>query len=309
MIEDINYRMDPRGKNWTTGLISAGIMLWCLVTIGLTVFEMKTKDSEHQSITLRGERKNGPTIRFVRWFYGVLSGYCLVVLIMSTLSYCFTSPAPNFLDVCQPKNRELLHGLSCVEDVVVTCTTSAAEWMRARSSYHSTVCVLQTYLMYLTLYFVDTHASCKSVPWYLYLMLEVICNGLIKGTVISKVSFNKANLFSVILGCFFGFLAWMCTIMLLRDWLLCKPKDELPRYWNDVTQKTITPQTVRQPLDPLPSQSQTPTENNIPKIPDNQNHAAEDTSNAQQTNTGELASQPPSYQEAVLQQPASSPPA
>jgi hypothetical protein len=239
----INQPMAPEAQtNWIPYLFAAGILLWCSMSIGHTIFAMKNQDYESQTGILNGVRKNVPMIRLVRWFGVLTIGLFLMVLITLPWSYYMGELAPNFISACKPAQLDLL--CHCPYDrrsVDVVCTTPAELWFPSRSSFLPTSVTLQSYLMLTSLFFVIVHMSWSGAMRYMNSFSMLLCVLLSWGVGYSAVQRNEADWINTVFGFFIGMISSFFSVMLNARWMNWDVEQKLPRNWNDVPPTTQNP--------------------------------------------------------------------
>ena len=194
------------------------------------------------------------SIPFLRWMAFLIAGLLAVLTCVPALPERFGGMAPNFLAVCKPYQLDQICNPYSQDWVEVMCTTSVQFWLPAVHSMLPKTLTIYYYLMWTSFFRLVIKWNGKGMlhrGWILQ------ATSIVFNVVIGIITFycNEAQPLGLILGSAFVLLAAVTVLLMDFGWALDDddlPKDKLPRYWIDVSQKNIIPQVGELPTTLLP---------------------------------------------------------
>jgi hypothetical protein len=194
------------------------------------------------------------SIPYLRWMAFLIAGLLAVLPCVPALPERFGGMTPNFLAVCKPDQLNQLCNPYSRDWVEVMCTTPVQFWLPAVHSMLPKTLTIYYYLMWTSFFRMLIKWDWKGMfrcGWILQ-AISIVFN---VGIGIMVFYCNEAQPLGLILGCSFVLLAAVTLILADLVWTdddLPSNKDQLPRYWNDVLHKNITPQVGKLPTTLLP---------------------------------------------------------
>lgn len=296
---NINYPMAPeRSSQKNNILLSAGMILWWIMTLSITCSEMISfyrRPRRRLTIRFPDDHKSeyGPVNLLIRWICVMLNGFLFVYLLTFFLSYYFGRLAPNFVSACKPLDLDRLCPPWSDDFVTVTCTTSPDIWMRARSSFPPPDVVLQAFLTFSAAYFLKHRFNRSGWKQHLNTFCTAICVLVALSAGYNAMVFHEATWFGVILAyCIGGDLA-LAILKATFVWMKWGDEPGKPYHWNDVIGRRIIPRTGTIPTTGVPMWHRNP-EQSKEKSPIGSNVRLEFFRHREETR------QPPPYQPVIF---------